>query len=94
MFESHGRIILDTFACPGYQISVILNMKLNVRDKAGVDGITVERYQPALVKQSVILIIRGWRIIRKTENNFQDSDGLQILTDLAHLLHRRVVDGL
>ena len=59
MFESCGRIILDTFACPGYQISVILNMKLSVRDEAGVDGITVERYQPALVKQSVILIIMG-----------------------------------
>ena len=80
MFESHGRIILDTFACPGYQISVILNMKLSVRDKAGVDGITVERYQPALiVKQSVILIIMGWRIIRKTENNFQANDESQIL---------------
>ena len=79
MFESHGRIILDTFACPGYQISVILNMKLSIRDKAGVDGITLERYQPALVKQSVILIIMGWRIIRKTENNFLAIDESQIL---------------
>ena len=81
MFESRGRIILDTFACPGYQISVILNMKLSVRYKAGVrvDGITVERYQPTLVKQSVILIIMGWRIIRKTENNFLANDESQIL---------------